>query len=255
MGSAMFSNYFENIGNELIKACKAPKPKKTTKGDAAGKSDGVKKKAPQKKQAQEIDHKKLKDILEKMVPAHLALDSVAVTDVSGYRPEGVDFVIYKQMFRNIDVMMGNAVPSELVYGTIFVCQTLNRDTLFDVLTRVVNAKKLNMYTDIESESIFIPSFIISLDMNIEYLELQQMIMDFYTKNALDNHLEFDIIGIINKGVVVKDWREKRSFKALDTGKDTMKWFFILMNEYLDVEKGGVLDFRNYVNETKTYDEY
>lgn len=251
----MFSNYFEDIGNELIKAIKAPKPKKSSKPDAAAKSEGAKKKAPQKKQPQEIDHKKLKEVLEKMVPAHLAVNTVAITDVSGYRPEGVDYVIYKEMFRNIDAMMGNAVPSELVYGTMYICQTLNRATIIDVLTRVANAKKLNMYTDIESESVFIPSFIISLDMDVEYGELQQMILEFYTKNALDNHLEFDIIGIVNKGVVVKDWREKRSFKALDTGKDTMKWFFILMNEYLDVEKGGALDFRNYVNETKTYDEY
>jgi hypothetical protein len=254
MGSAMFSKYFEDLGNELIKAAKAPKPKKSAKTDGAVQKEGVKKPSSQKKRSSVVDQAKIKEVLEKLIPSNLAVNPVVMTDAGGYRPEGVDYVIYKEMFRNIDVMMGGAVPSELVYGAVFICETLNRATLFDVLTRVANTKKLNMYTDIESESVFIPAFILSLDMDITYPELQQMILDFYTKNALDNHFEFDIIGIINQGVVIKDWREKRSFKALDTGKDTMKWFFILMNEYLDVEKGA-LDFRNYVSETRTYDEY
>ena len=54
---------------------------------------------------------------------------------------------------------------------------------------------------------------------------------------------------------VSDWKEKRSYKALETGKDTFKWFFMLMNEYLDVERGSDLDLRNYVKRQERYNEY
>jgi hypothetical protein len=63
------------------------------------------------------------------------------------------------------------------------------------------------------------------------------------------------MAVVSKGVVVKDWREARTFKAIVTGKDTLKWFFVLINEYLDVERGGNFDLRNYIRDTVKYDEY
>ena len=60
---------------------------------------------------------------------------------------------------------------------------------------------------------------------------------------------------MNIGVVVKDWREKRNFIALETGKDTLKWFFILMNEYVNVDRGNDIDLRNYVKHAEKYNEY
>ena len=61
--------------------------------------------------------------------------------------------------------------------------------------------------------------------------------------------------ILHKGIVVKNWREKRSFIALETNEDTFMWFFILMNEYLDVKKEHNIDFRKYVKKEVVYNEY
>ena len=35
----------------------------------------------------------------------------------------------------------------------------------------------------------------------------------------------------------------------------MMWFFILMNEYLDVEREDVFDIRKYVRTEKAYNEF
>ena len=64
-----------------------------------------------------------------------------------------------------------------------------------------------------------------------------------------------IIVILNTGIIIKNWREKRSYIALETGKDTLMWFFILMCEYLDTEKEIEFDLRNYVQHREEYKEY
>ena len=61
--------------------------------------------------------------------------------------------------------------------------------------------------------------------------------------------------ILHKGIVVKNWRERRSFIALETKEDTFMWFFILMNEYLDVKREQNIDFRKYVKKEVVYNEY
>jgi hypothetical protein len=73
--------------------------------------------------------------------------------------------------------------------------------------------------------------------------------------SIDNRLEVDIVVVLNKGIIVKDWKEKRSYIGLETNEDTMYWFFILMNEYLDIEKNIELDFRNYIMKNVTYNQY
>ena len=64
--------------------------------------------------------------------------------------------------------------------------------------------------------------------------------------SIAGEYELDILVILNKGVIIKDWREKRSFVGLETKKDTMKWFFILMNEYIDIDDRRELDLRKYI---------
>ena len=73
--------------------------------------------------------------------------------------------------------------------------------------------------------------------------------------GIDNISEVDIIAILGKGVIVKNWREKRSYSAIETGKDTLMWFFILMNEYLDIPRGENFDLRAYVKHAENYNEY
>ena len=87
------------------------------------------------------------------------------------------------------------------------------------------------------------------------MEIKNDILNYYTNNNIDSEHEFDIMMIADKGIIVKNWREPRSFIALETQEDTMMWFFILMNEYLDVKSEVEIDFRKYVRTEKTYREY
>ncbi len=246
----MFNDYFEKLGNDLIKTCRPGKGKQAKTGAAKGG-----KKAPAKAMTHEaFDRAKFGELLAGIVPTHLKLGAAKIADSGGYTIENVDYVIYREAFRNMDAML-NAVPSDLVYGTVFVNTGLTAVTLADTLTGVANMKKIDRFADAGGSGRFIPAFILAMDMHMAYQDLKNLILDFYVSRSLDNYFEFDIMAVMNRGIVVKDWREKRSFKILDTGEDTMKWFFILLNEYLDVDKDMALDLRKYVKETTRYKEY
>ncbi len=246
----MFSKYFDDLSAVLAKSRKSGAAK------ASGKSaTGAKKSAGKDTAEKAHANDEIKAVLEKMVPAHLEIDSLPVVDPSGYIPEGVDYIVYRRLFRDFSAMMGNAVPNELVYGAFFVVDSLTKATLLDVLNRVMNLKKLNLYNESGDPGQFIPAFVVAMDTNLSFPDIQAMIFEFYTSKSIDNSFELDIMAVVNQGVVVKDWREARAFKAIVTGKDTLKWFFVLLNEYLDVERGGNFDLRNYVRDTAKYDEY
>ncbi len=198
----MFNKYFEKMGDEIAKLSKASKKK----GGAN---------APDLP----FDIGKLRDRLENIIPSHLKINASRIIDTNGFSPDGVDLIVYKEIFRDMSQIMDNAVPAELVYGSFFICNMLNRETLIDVLTRITGVKKLFLYAENKSEDQFIPSFVIAMNIDLSLQDLQKEIFDYYTSRNMDNVLEFDIMVVVNKGLAVKDWREKRKKKINSKGFD------------------------------------
>lgn len=245
----MFTKYFEEMQKQLVKARSGPSAKAPAKGKTAAKSA---KSAPAEAK---MDVHGLIKMIEGIVPPALSVGTLGVIDPSGYSPEGVDFIAYRPLCRDMAALMGGYVPSELVYGTYHICGDIGRENLQGALNKVVQAKKLNMFTDDRENLPAIPAFIISAGGSMRLEEIKDSIIDYYVSKSVDYVLEFDVLMVLNKGIVVKNWRERRSFIALETGPATLMWFFILMHEYLDMERGKGLDLRNYVKYTEKYAEY
>ncbi|MCX8125118.1 MAG: hypothetical protein N3F66_13290 [Spirochaetes bacterium] len=194
------------------------------------------------------------NLLQDIVPTDFVVSDKKPVDASGYVPKTVDYIAYYKKWNIIDQMMNGHIPSELVYATFHVVEKISAQQLPEVLNNVALTKKLNKFAEVE-ESVLIPAFIIAANSDIDMPQLKNAILDYYVSRSVSHELEFDIMMIIGKGVIIKDWREKRKFVALETEEDTLLWFFILMNEYLDVDKKHSLDLRNYVKETRRYKEY
>lgn len=239
----MFSKYFQKLEKKLIK-----KPaKKTAKSSA--------KKGNKSASLKTSDIDMLKESISRMIPSHLVLADVKIIDPSGFSPEGIDFIVYREYCADIVDLMNGYVPAELVHGTYHVSQYLAKGSINDMLRNIVQTKKINHYTERNKESIMIPAFVIAYDMNFTLPELKQALLDNYMSMGIDSAFEVDIIVILNKGLVIRNWREKRSYIALETGADTLMWFFILMSEYLDIDKKEEFDLRNYVKHGEKYKEY
>jgi hypothetical protein len=238
----MISKYFKDYDKKIIKR-KAAAKSAVTKGKTVSKPL--------------VDIHALKDHLSRLVPSHLKVDAVKPIDSTGFSPDGVDLVIYEPYCADIVDLMGGYVPYELVYGLIHVVQELNKDSLLEVLGKVATAKKLNMYSTAPSEEdkTQIPSFVFAASTKYQFTELKNDIINYYLSKNIEYKYELDIFMILRKGIIVKNWREKRSFIGLETNEDSFMWYFILMNEYLDVSKGRAIDFRNYVKKEVIYNEY
>ncbi|MCL1864343.1 MAG: hypothetical protein FWF73_00845 [Spirochaetes bacterium] len=239
----MFKNFFIDVNKKLLK--KAP---------AAGTADKGASKS--KKGEFSIDTKALIERLNGLVPVKLRVADLKPIDSSGFSPEGVDFIAYNEYCREIDKVFNDHIPYELIHGAFFLADKLNKNTLADALNRVSAVKKLNHFTE-DGGKFSIPSFIIA-NGNKEYKlpELKNDIMNFYISKNMPIESEFEIMMVYNEGLLIKDWnRGDHRYIGLETGDDTFMWFFILMNEYLDIEREDVFDARNYVRSEKVYNEF
>lgn len=253
----MLTKYFEDFDKKIVVRTKAETKKSTSKSakTKAGKKS-VKKTVPKTKKIK-FNTKLFADNLNKIIPSHLAIRDVKPVDSSGFSPEGADLIIYKEYCKDIVEIMNGCIPYELVYGAIHIEPQLTIKNLQEAIERVLSVKKLNRYTESfdENESYPIPSFIVSADTDLTPGEIKNSLLNYYMAKSIDHRLEVDILVVLNRGIIVKDWKEKRSYIGLETNEDTMYWFFILMNEYLDIEKNIELDFRNYIMKNVTYNQY
>ncbi len=240
----MIAKYFKDYDKRIIKKKKPTAKGPAKKGKAA--AGGA------------LDTKLLKESLSGIIPSFLKIDAVKIIDSAGFSPDGVDLAAYREHYPQIIDIMGGYVPYELIHGMFHVVQNLDKDSLVEMLGKIATAKKLNMYAAEQEEDearTGIPSFVIAASSKYQFIELKNDIINYYLSKNVEYRHELDILMIVNKGIVVKNWREKRSFIALETKEDTFLWFFILMNEYLDVKKELDIDFRKYVKKEIRYNEY
>jgi hypothetical protein len=239
----MIAKYFKDFDKRIIKKKKAGVKTDEKKGKVSHKAS--------------VDLRMLKENLSRIIPSNLRIDSVRPIDTAGFSPDGVDLVAYDPYCPDILDLMGGYVPYELVYGLFHIVQDLNKGTLIEVLNKIATAKKLNMFaaSPEDEEKPHIPSFVIASSTKYQFSELKNDIINYYLSKNIEYQYELDILMILHKGIVVKNWREKRSFIALETNEDTFLWFFILMNEYLDLKKERTIDFRKYIKKEVIYNEY
>lgn len=234
----MLTKYFDSLQKKLLK-------KKNAASDAKGS-----KKIPAK-----IDKKEVMKAISGIIPSHLTLGDFKPIDENGFSPEGSDFLIFKNYCPDIASLMGGYIPLELIYASCFVIPSIDKKHLADTLNRVMSVKRINKYSNAsEEESFRIPAFIIAGNSGYGLRDIKNDALNFYRGRNADEDWEFDILMMPGSGIIVKDWREKKHI-ALETGADSMMWFFILMNEYLDIARNTDMDFRKYVSGNKNYTEY
>ncbi len=253
----MLKNYFIDFNKKVTK--KAPAAKASADKGASKKGEpkkGTAKKGTSGKAADIIDFKAFTAMLDGIIPKKLKVDVLKPVDSSGFSPDGADLIAYNEYCRDITKIMNGYVPFELIHGAFFMVNELSKSSLADVFGRVASVKKINHFTE-EAGSFSIPSFIIA-NSNSSYSlhELKNDIMNYYMSKNTPSDSEFEIMMVHNCGLLIKDWHKgSHRYIGLETGEDTMMWFFILINEYLDVEREDDFDIRKYIRSEKTYNEF
>jgi hypothetical protein len=237
----------------MIKGYFSAFSKKSSKKTSPSKATATK---GAKKTAVKIDRKALTGIIRGIIPSDLNVDSLKPIDGSGFSPEGADFIIYREYCRDIAKLIGGYIPYELIHGALFLVDDLSKNTLADALNRIVTVKKLNKFSEAENYFI-VPSFILA-DCRKPYplIDLKNDVINYYMSRSIEGELELELLAVLNYGIIIKDWHKGNgSFVALETGADTLAWFTVLMNEYLDVKREDEFDLRKYMRSEKVYNEF
>ena len=248
----MLKNYFIEFNKKITKKAAAVKGS-TGKGEP---KKGESKKGSAKKATENLDFKAFIEKMDGIIPKNLKVDILKPVDSSGFSPDGADLIAYNEYCRDINKILNGYIPFELIHGAFFMVNELSKSSLADVFGRVASVKKINHFTE-DAGSFSIPSFIIANNNPAYSLrELKNDIMNYYMSKNVSSESEFEIMMIHNCGLLVKDWHKgEHRYIGLETGDDTMMWFFILMNEYLDVEREDAFDIRKYVRTEKAYNEF
>jgi len=237
----MLNKYFENMQKSLTK-------KKTAKADlpSSGKTLA--------KIQSKIDKKEVMAAFSKIIPSGLSIAEAMPVDENGFAPEGADFLIFKSYCADIVSIMEGYVPLEFVYASCYFVPTIDKKLLLEALGRVVGVKKIKQYNEAGGDAFRVPAFIIAGDGGYSIRDIKNDILNYYHNRNVDPVCEFDVLVILGRGLIIKNWRE-RAYIAIETLEDTLMWFFILMNEYIDVERRIDIDFRKYIKLEKNYTEY
>lgn len=237
----MLNNYFTELNKALSK-------KKTPAAKTAGKKTAPKGSAG-------VDLALLIEKLEQIIPAGLKISDAKPIDSTGFSPEGSDYIVYREYCRDITKLMNGYVPFELIQGAFFTIPELRKNTIADALNRVATVKKINRFSEEESE-FSVPCFIVTGGAGYPLLEVKNDIVNYYISKGTEAGAEFEIMMIFNEGLIIKDWHSgNRSYVGLETGEDTLMWFYILMTEYLDIEREDDFDIRKYIRSEKPYNEF
>ncbi|MBN1501468.1 MAG: hypothetical protein JW982_15005 [Spirochaetes bacterium] len=249
----MFSAYFEKLEDKLLKKYSSASKNVKSVKTAAKKVPAATKAVVKTAKSAKVDLTELKNVIDGIIPKEFTLTDKKIADTSGYVADTSDFIICDPKFRAFDDIFRDSVPVEMVKAAFRICPEINRKNLVDTLVDVAHIKKSNHYTDAGEPKPAIPVFAIALDSSYSLKEAKDSIVEIYQQDNVDSLFEFDIMLILGRGIIIKNWRERRSFIALETKMDSLKWFYILMNEYIDLNQSA--DLRSYVTETKKYDEY
>jgi len=237
----MLKNYFNELNKKVVKKVAAAK---SGSKKAAGKSSGI------------LDINSFIEKLELIIPSKLKISPIKPIDSKGFSPDGADYVVYREYCRDIAALMNGYIPFELIQGAFFVIPELKKNTVADALNRVATVKKINKFSEEES-TFLIPSFVIANESkDYTLLDIKNDVVNYYISKGVESEAEVEIVMIYNQGIIIKDSHSgNRSFVGLETGEDTLMWFFILITEYLAIEREDEFDIRKYIRSDKVYNEF
>ncbi|HRX15265.1 MAG TPA: hypothetical protein P5123_03035 [Spirochaetota bacterium] len=255
-GVAMFQPYFARLEKHLIKIYQTG-DKKSVKKTTKSSKTAVKKsteKSLVKTTKSGGDYEDLIKAVNGMLPEGNIITRSKICDSTGISVDTADFIVSEKRFKGMELIFSEEMPVELVRGSYSICQKVNRKQLVETLINVANCKKVGQYEK-KNEPPFHASFVIAFDSTYQMDELKKAVKEIYHENSVDPRFEMDLMIVLGKGIVIKDWSKKGNYIALDTKEDSLMWFYIIMNEYLSLATSQDFDLRNYIRNPKVYDEF
>lgn len=239
--NSMFTEYFIKYSGDLIH-----------KLDENLKQRGVV--LPNQKRDLNI-YKGFFDFLREHLPPKFHLATGKVRSKKHILNRNCDVLIYDKLCPRFLSMTGGYVPVDSLFAFMSIETDLSTESLIShaLLTRAMKTLYQSVKDIGDEEMVPIFSVLFSHKSRVPLRSHQIAIKDTSREKGINVNNELDMICILNEGLIIKDWENGGSYKAVETGPDTLLWFYVLLMEYLDRE--GKMNLRDYIKTAKEYTEY
>jgi len=204
--------------------------------------------------------KELFTFLREHIPETYSLATGRVRSKKHVLNKNCDMLIYKKWCQKFLDMTGGYILSDFINVYINIEIDLTTEMVFESMN-MTNAMKslyeLDNNLEQSDPDTLIPlySVLFAYKSAIPLLSHKMAIGDAARENSIQLNHQLDLIVVLDQGIVIKDWERGGAYKVIETGDDTLLWFYILLLEYMDRDGSLGFDPRKYIKQEKSYDEF
>jgi hypothetical protein len=201
-------------------------------------------------------YKEFYTFLREHLPEHFSLATGKVRGVKHVLNVSCDLLIYRKWCQKFLNMFGGYIPADYIYALVSIDGDLTEKGL-NSHCNLTNAVK-SLYKKIKEDEGKVAEIIPLYSMLFAYrsgnslLTLRTSIKEYAEKKSIEINHEPDLVCILDQGIMVKDWESGGNYKIIETGDDTLLWFFILLVEMLDRDGSAGMEPRKYLKEEREY---
>lgn len=239
----MFTDYFARKSEELIESVKQNQQGR-----------GVP--APGKEKDLSI-YQDFFSFLRDHLPNYYSLATGKVRNKKHLLNRNCDVLIYHKIIPAIVDMTGGYVLSDYLFAFMSLENDLTRGGLVTHANMTNALKSLFEAGSPAGENRIIPMFSIlfAFKSTASLTDQRDEIARISEEKGITLNHELDLICVLGQGLIIKDWENQGGYKVIETGPDTLLWFYALLLEYIDRDGNVGIDPREYIKNSTVYKEY
>lgn len=193
--------------------------------------------------------------LKEHLPPEFSIATGKVRNRKHLLNRSCDALVYRKWFPKMLEAAGGYVLSDALYSFLTIDSYLTPAALATHvnLTRAMKT----LYAGEREYDAVIPMYSVLFAYSSErtLLLTRQDMRDAADEKEIPINHEPDLICILDRGIIIKDWESGGGYRVVETEEDTLMWFYILFLEYLDRDGRLNLNLRDYVKVSREYNEY
>lgn len=168
-----------------------------------------------------------------------------------------DLLIFKKWCKKFFDLTGGYVLADQLHSFVTVENDLSTAQILTHATLTEAIKTMYAADQNLDQNAIVPvySILFAYKSGIPLLSHKVALEDASKEKEIPISRETDMLVVLDQGLILKDWENGGVYRGIETGDDTLMWFYILLLEYLDRDGSLGFDPRSYVRKQKEYREY
>lgn len=205
------------------------------------------------------------DFLKNHIPSEFSLAAGRVRNNRQMLKHSCDVLIYKRWCERYFDLSGGYVLADNLHAFMSLEANLEAPaiTMHVGLTSamkslyIMQKQQLEEDGNAEKESqhlVPLYSILFSYTSSRSLLYIKQNIEKVSEQKEIPLNRQVDMVCVLNKGILIKNWEAGGVYQGIETGRDTLMWFYVILTEYLDREGSLQLNLRDYIKSGREYNE-